>query len=450
MMGLVVAGLASPVAAQVDMSGPWSARVFIVFGSSFDCTLTFVQSGTALAITGSCPGFPAVNASGTIDPVTGAYSASGPGGGGCGTITFSNGMAALNQRIFNMSFSCGGSPLLIGGVNGFRCGNNVIDAIANEDCDAGDRETGDCCNPVCEFDPLGQLCFFGDDNQCTSETCDGAGTCTSNNVTGPACNDDNQCTIDDACDDGVCVGTTLPDDSVCNDFDSCTTESCQAGTCLATTKPDGAGCDDGYDCQVGETCLGGVCQVGADIVCGACKRCSEGTGCYAEDYDGHSNQDASTSIVQLKKTSIDLAKWKWISYQAIEHSDFGDPTAATGYEFCVFDPFTEDPETGAGRLLFGATVPAGSNWKQTSKGYFFTSADKKLKVRLKAGEAGKAKILVRAKGPAYSVEYLPPRDYVEAKIRTLPGITPAVAFEAYFNTPITSTDTKFKAQVPFP
>lgn len=447
----VILGLASivlPAHAQVDMTGPWSTRIFIVFGPTFDCTpINFAQTGTSITITGSCPGLSAINATGTIDPFTGEFSASGTGSPGC-TLAITGGEAALDQRTFFMQFQCSPGPAF-GAIYGYRCGNNVIDAIAAEDCDEGDRDGGDCCNDVCQFDSPGHFCFL-DGNECTAEGCDGAGTCVSTNLTGAPCNDQNQCTTPDTCTDGVCGGVARPDGSACDDYDSCTTESCVGGSCDATTKPDGAPCDDGYDCLTGETCLAGACQPGSDIVCAACKRCYEGAGCVAEDYAGHPSEDASRSTLQLKKTAIDRTKWSWTSYNAIDGTDFGDPTTTTGYEFCVFDPHTFDPVTGYGQLVFGTAIPAGSDWTKTRTGYLYRSADKRLKVRLKSGGVGKAKILVRAKGAPYGVEYLPPGDFVEARIRTLEGVTPALSFEAYYGTPITSTTSKFKAQIPQP
>jgi uncharacterized delta-60 repeat protein len=62
---------------------------------------------------------------------------------------------------------------------GGTCGNGVIDAP--EQCD--DANTGglDCCTPGCALVPSGGSCEF-DGNVCTSDTCDGAGTC---NLGGP-------------------------------------------------------------------------------------------------------------------------------------------------------------------------------------------------------------------------------------------------------------------------
>jgi cysteine-rich repeat protein len=57
---------------------------------------------------------------------------------------------------------------------GGTCGNGVIDAP--EQCDDGNTGALDCCTPGCALVPSGGTCEF-DGNACTSDTCDGAGTC---------------------------------------------------------------------------------------------------------------------------------------------------------------------------------------------------------------------------------------------------------------------------------
>jgi len=52
------------------------------------------------------------------------------------------------------------------------CGNGRIDP--GEECDHAAR--GDCCSPVCTFEPSGSACA-DDGSICTSDICDGAGAC---------------------------------------------------------------------------------------------------------------------------------------------------------------------------------------------------------------------------------------------------------------------------------
>jgi uncharacterized delta-60 repeat protein len=57
---------------------------------------------------------------------------------------------------------------------GGTCGDGALDA--GEQCDDGNTGALDCCTPGCALVPSGGGCEF-DGNVCTSDTCDGAGTC---------------------------------------------------------------------------------------------------------------------------------------------------------------------------------------------------------------------------------------------------------------------------------
>jgi hypothetical protein len=140
-----------------------------------------------------------------------------------------------------------------------------------------------------------------------------------------------------------------------------------------------------------------------------------------------------------------------MSAESIDPVTFGDPLSVTSYELCVFDSFNLDPVTGTPSLLFSAALPAGSNWKQTASGFVFKNAADKLKVRLKGGEVGRAKILVNARGAAYPVQYLPPLAVpVHVQLRTAEGFFPASAYYSLYYNPVTSTEKHYKGQFPEP
>src|SRR5262245_48910504 len=54
------------------------------------------------------------------------------------------------------------------------CGNGVLDGAEN--CDDGNNVGGDCCDAACRFEQAGSPCE-GDDDPCTSDFCDGNGSC---------------------------------------------------------------------------------------------------------------------------------------------------------------------------------------------------------------------------------------------------------------------------------
>jgi cysteine-rich repeat protein len=432
------------------MTGPWFTRIFVIFFPDvLECPLDIVQTGMMFTVTGDCPLVGNVNIAGTIDPLTGDFEGSGTAAGACPTITLTDGHASLDNTTFHVSFQCSGGPLpALGGIDGYRCGNGVFEPGIGEVCEDGNHLNGDCGSNTCQYEPAGQFCSPNDANVCTDDVCDGAGTCIHVNNTGP-CDDFNQCTTGDHCVDGACVTTVVPDGDPCTDFNDCTADSCQGGTCVSTTLPEGTACNDGFDCYAGETCLAGQCQLGSPVTCEPCLRCYEGFGCRVEEF-GYTCETADADAIRLDNADPDSANWRFQPYVAAALADIGDPLSGTSYEFCVIDPVNFDSASFPA-LIFGAALPAGNSWKQTHSGYYFRSPDKKMRVRIKDGSnGGQAKILLRARGPAYDVTYLPPVDYIEVFFRTAEGVTPQHCFHSYFYPPLISTPTKYRAQYPVP
>ena len=117
------------------------------------------------------------------------------------------------------------------------------------------------------------------DAQCDApDTCDGAGTCQSNNVVGICGDAGSDCVNQDYCQGGVCVdagfkasGTACGNSSSgpCDAADTCN----GAGSCQANNAPDGTNCGDaGSACVNQDTCLAGACHdngfKAAGIACG--------------------------------------------------------------------------------------------------------------------------------------------------------------------------------------
>jgi MYXO-CTERM domain-containing protein len=199
---------------------------------------------------------------------------------------------------------------------------------ANSDCLFSNGATGACaggfcCNAACD-----------DGNPCTTDTCDGNGTCSHSN-NGNGCNDSNACTTGDVCAGGICAGTAVQcaasdqchnvgacnpangvcsnpakaNGATCNDGNACTqTDTCQTGTCAGSNpvvcaaldqchnagacntttgacttpnKGNGTTCDDMNTCTSGETCQNGVCGGGTGTVCTALDQCHDVGTCNA-------------------------------------------------------------------------------------------------------------------------------------------------------------------------
>lgn len=89
---------------------------------------------------------------------------------------------------------------------GEYCGDGVVQV--GESCDDGNGVDGDCCSSSCTFESFGSICT-DDGDACTTDTCDGAGTCVHAPMSeGASCEDGNTCTTGETCQAGVCTGGT--------------------------------------------------------------------------------------------------------------------------------------------------------------------------------------------------------------------------------------------------
>jgi cysteine-rich repeat protein len=244
---LLLLGTKSPAAA-IDMSGEYVVDV--------PCSFVFAQTGTTLQLSGSCSisGTNPLSASGTVDPVTGAFSVTGELTGVCSGLVISG---TGDGEVFTATFTatsgiCAGG----GGVSGTKCSNGVIDPAEN--CEDGNHLDGDCCSARCILDAAGTTCT-NDGGVCTDDVCNATGTCTHVANTS-ACNDGNPCTGGDVCAGGACTaGSPVPAGSPCgDDSNGCTDDVCNAiGTC--THVPNTNACNDSNPCTNGDVCTGGAC-----------------------------------------------------------------------------------------------------------------------------------------------------------------------------------------------
>ena len=125
---------------------------------------------------------------------------------------------------------------------------------------------------------------------------------------------------------------------------------------------------------------------------------------------------------QLGNNAFDATKdklsWKWVQGAATTAAEFGDPVnGGTAYNICVYDEAANVP-----RLVLSATAPAGDTcangkpcWKRTGRatptGFAYSDAlltpNGLRTITLRAGDAGKAKIVVTGKGANLRVPTLP-------------------------------------------
>jgi hypothetical protein len=231
-------------------------------------------------------------------------------------------------------------------MQGTRCGNGVVDAW--EECD-GSPYLEDCCSSECVFEAEGVACNVADDNVCTDDFCDGAGTCQAFNNSA-ACTPDGNCGTG-ICADGACevlqpfeVGISCDlDDSVC------TPDSCDgAGRCTAVPAIECAPCAD---------------------------FCDPGVGCFARPYLEQCDRDVTASLdVQTPGASKSFLKMRMRGQVAAE--DLGDPTTRTSYTLCLFRDYSSFA-IAIGRI----EIPADDQcsgvdcWKSFSKGFSYRKRD---------------------------------------------------------------------------
>jgi hypothetical protein len=226
---VLIAALARPAAAAVDLTGTWTVHN----ESGSPQSWSIVQSGTSISVTVSGNTF-----TGPIDPNTGQFSfVTPPTPCPAGVSATASSNDAFSGTLTLTSPSCPGGPHTCTcvpssqrGLNGCRdgaagacCGDGVVDL--SEQCDPGPQFMG-CCDGLCQLKPVSAACA-DEGNSCTDNLCDGAGTCTHpTSAAGTPCSEDGNFCTDDVCNSGgTCTHPPLPDtdgDGTCDAADLCT------------------------------------------------------------------------------------------------------------------------------------------------------------------------------------------------------------------------------------
>lgn len=163
------------------------------------------------------------------------------------------------------------------------CGNEVVEP--GEQCDDGGTQDGDCCSSTCQLDQAGATCN-ADFNVCTTDTCDGKGSCHSApaqplpkscGCCEPAVSGrvSNFCSVTDA---ASCSGQFFANAD-------CTEGGCQGAVCGNGLVEAGESCDTGGSADPSGCCDVDTCQIGVENA--ACGSCDDG-----EDNDGDGDADS--------------------------------------------------------------------------------------------------------------------------------------------------------------
>ncbi|MCW5890059.1 MAG: hypothetical protein KIT14_05850 [bacterium] len=239
--------------------------------------------------------------------------------------------------------------------------------------------------------------------------------------------------------------TCGPDGSPCDDGNPCTAgDVCTSSVCGGFVVADGTSCSDGNACTAPDTCVAGTCTGGAPVVCTPCLQCDTALGCVAAPrLDCRLADKPEKGALQFTDgipPSKDIVKWKWPAGSATTLADLGNPTATSDVTLCVYDQST--PTT---QLVFRATAPAGGLcgsrpcWRGRASGFDYNNGaatgDGLVSMKLKSGNAGKAKMLLKGKGGALSNRpFGIPAPPMALPLRTQLQIESGVCFEAIFET----------------
>ena len=188
------------------------------------------------------------------------------------------------------------------------CGNGDLDA--GEQCD---DETFQCCDfPSCELTPIDTECQ-ADGNECTLDTCDGAGTC---------------------------VSVNAPVETACTqDADPCIVEVCNGfGACVGLTN----------------AIAGTVCELGGSLCSNdACDGSGTCALVIAPDPSCSTASSASLALEDSSKPGKDSVKFKWKKGPE-DSSGAGNPDVDTTYALCVYD--------GLSALVADGELPGTPAW----------------------------------------------------------------------------------------
>jgi hypothetical protein len=353
-LGCVVAVLAAiglPVArpaAGVDLTNVWAVKAS--FAPLDVAHWTIMQTGSALAIVGGqglFAGVAAISMTGTIDPTSGAFAASGTAWTGSPApipVSFS-GTAALAGDAFSGVFDAG-FPV---STTGSLCQNGNVDP--GEACDnAGLTAFNTCCTDACTVVPDGTRC-------------------------GGACIvDPSQCVA------GRCEGTPRPAGESCSFSGACQDSRCDgAGTCIES--------------PCSECCR--------DPVSGECSQFFAAPGCTR-------SVEARNKLVLETGADDARDKLSWVlkKADAVDRAALGDPTTSSDYTFCLYQ---YDFFEGESFFVAGSRAPAGATcgsrpcWRATDKAVSYrdreATPDGLVKLKVTAGPTGTGRVIVKGKGP---------------------------------------------------
>lgn len=171
--------------------------------------------------------------------------------------------------------------------------------------------------------------------------------------------------------------------------------------------------------------------------------------------------EAGKGQIQIKNSSNEKArqvKWKWNKGDATAVENFADPVGgAPAYQLCIYQDVSGTPE----KIVELSAPPGGTCgtkpcWKtlgsdSAPKGYAYKNKDGSATgvtgIKFKAGDAGKAQVSLKAKGPSVLLPTLPLIGEVTVQLLIASGAT-MECFQTTYTTSLKNETTQYKAKGP--
>lgn len=141
--------------------------------------------------------------------------------------------------------------------------------------------------------------------------------------------------------------------------------------------------------------------------------------------------------------------WKWGRGAATTVADFGDPLTSASYLLCVYDDSAEPQPRIALAAPAGGTCFEDPCWKTAgTRGFSYRDRDKALtpdgltNVILRRGDAGRARVIVKGKGPKTGADAIPLTPQVTVQLH---NTDTGVCWDAEYSVPTENSSTLFKA-----
>jgi hypothetical protein len=146
----------------------------------------------------------------------------------------------------------------------------------------------------------------------------------------------------------------------------------------------------------------------------------------------------------------DLLVWRWITGEATTLSEFGDPMTSESFALCLYEgagPAAERRVTS--QAPAGGTCAGQPCWKLAgTTGYRYIDRERTptglLKLLLKEGDDGRARVVAKAKGGNLTLPPLPLALPVRVQLQSTSGTCWEAAFDG--TGVVETTDVKFKGK----